>query len=102
MPERWGIEPTWDRTDNVVETQKRQYEAQGQLVEIEDTGTADSLNTIRHGLGRLPRGVRIVNAVVAAGADVCWYRLTTDDDWTESVLTLRFRSANTRVLLEIF
>ena len=70
--------------------------------EITDTGTINSLWTIRHGLGRTPRGVRIVQAILAASGDVSFHRLDTDPDWTDVNLYIRFRPANSRVLLEVF
>lgn len=75
---------------------------QPQLIQIEDTGAADSVNTILHQLYRIPRGVRIVNCALASADECVWYRLVTDDPWTDSIITLRFRCANARVLLEVF
>ena len=72
-------------------------------VEITDTGVADSLNTVKHLLGRIPKGVLIINNVVPLpGASATWYRLSTDAEWTDSEITLRFDVDNARVLLEVF
>lgn len=72
-------------------------------VEIADTGTADSLNTVKHLLGRIPKGVLVINQVTPTpGGGATWYRLPTDAEWTDSEITLRFDTANSRVLLEIF
>lgn len=81
------------------------------LYEINDTGVADTLNTIRHGLNRIPRGVRIINVALPAAdapAAVGWYRKDnggrelTDDVWDITDLRIRFSHDNLRVLLEIF
>lgn len=81
------------------------------LIEIEDTGTADSVNTLHHGLGRVPRGCRIVNVALpsaSAPASPGWYRKETgsdstdDDPWTDTDMDIRFSHNNLRVLLEVF
>jgi len=97
MTERWRTEPLVGRRDgfqNLVDLQPIYHE-------IEDTGSADSVNTVRHGLGRVPRSVDIVNCELASAGDLTWYRLTTDTDWDTVELGLRFRVANARVLLRI-
>lgn len=71
-------------------------------VEVEDTGSANSLNTIRHELGYVPTGLKVINCSVPANGAPTWFRLDTDDDWTATTITLRFDVANARVLLEIF
>jgi len=81
------------------------------LFEIADTGAADSVNTIHHGLGRIPRGLRIVNVALPSGsapASPGWYRkdsgnpATDDDPWTTTDMDIRFSHANLRVLVEVF
>lgn len=71
-------------------------------VEVEDTGTADSVNYVAHGLGREPVGVKVVRCVLptAAGDPAC-YQID-GDMWTDRVIGVRFSAANARVLLEIF
>lgn len=73
-------------------------------VEVTDTGTAAAVLSIRHGLGRLPRGMKIVNQEVASGlgAHVDWFRETGDADWDATFLTARFTQNNAHVLLEVF
>lgn len=71
-------------------------------VEIADTGLANSLNTVRHELGRVPVGLLVINCSVPANGAPVWFRLDSDDDWTSTTITLRFDVANARVLLEIF
>ena len=65
-------------------------------------GESDTLIDIRHGLGRLPQGVRIVNAILASAGEVTWYRLDGDKEWTDREVSLRFRFDDAEVLLEIF
>jgi len=73
------------------------------LVEVEDTGTAGNLVVVRHQLGRVPRGMRIVNQVTGVGVGpVGWGREPGDPAWTSVNLGARFDVANARVLLEIF
>lgn len=75
------------------------------LIEIADTDTAGTVNTIRHGLGRIPRGVRIARCVVAAGAGPTVglaYQEANDENWTATTLNVRFADDNMRVLLEVF
>jgi hypothetical protein len=72
----------------------------GELIEVADTGTAGTVVTLRHGLGRIPRGMVVVN-VVGTGA-VGWYRLSNDSAWTTQEISVRFDRNNARVLVEIF
>jgi len=75
---------------------------QPERIEISDSGSADSLVTITHGLGRVPLGFRVVDRELTSGGDATEYRLDTDSDWTTREMYLRFRPANSRVLLEVF
>lgn len=100
--ERWYEDRLWRATDQPVHDLRELERVQPVYVGIEDTGSANSVNTVRHGLGRVPRGVRIVNAVLGSSGDISWHRLTTDDAWTKEVITLRFSAANAQVLLEVF
>lgn len=86
--------PTYEHFARINVTNRRQR------IEIADTGSAGSLNTVSHSIGRSPTGVLIINAVASGG--VSWYRATTDADWTDSTINLRFNVANARVLLEVF
>lgn len=73
-------------------------------IEIDDTGTAGSVNTVRHGLGRIPRKCVVVRAEIASGsgpASVTVYQETGDADWTLRELTVRCSVANAHVVLEI-
>ena len=75
------------------------------LIEIADTGTAGTVNTIRHGLGRIPRGIRVVRCVVATGAgpaSAMAYQEADDDNWTTTTMNTRFSEDNLRVLVEVF
>lgn len=72
------------------------------LVHVQDTGASDALVTIKHGLGRVPIGIRVINTVLQSAADFAWYRLASDDDWTDTFITLRFRVSNAALLLEVF
>lgn len=78
------------------------HRLQPQFIQIADTGAADSENVALHGLNRIPRGVRIVNCALGSADECVWYRLATDEPWTNRFLYLRFRCANARVLLEVF
>lgn len=72
-------------------------------IEIEDTGTAGDLNTVRHAMGKVPQGVCVVRVVGgSAPSSTGWYQLDTDDDWDDTELNLRFIEDNLRVLLEVF
>lgn len=100
--ERWisGVDNRWHGDFGTFIRDQSQRSPDYQ--EIADTGAADSLNTVRHGLGRIPRRVTVVNsAVPAPGGAPGWYRFDTDAEWTATEITLRFDAANARVLLEI-
>ena len=102
--ERWDTSrgPTWVGGEDALTRQLKERGRQAVLVEIADTGTAGSLNRVRHGLGRVPLKVVVVNAVVVPGdvAPVA-YRETGDAAWSKVEMGIRFASANARVLLEI-
>lgn len=75
------------------------------LIEIADTGTAGTINTVRHGLGRKPRSVQISRCVVATGTGVvapAVYQEADDNDWTNTEMNIRFSEDNLRVVLEIY
>lgn len=92
--ERWNTLPLAAYSSDLLR-------AQAQFLEIVDTGAADSVNTILHGLGRVPRGVRLINQVLGASGVNFPYRLATDDAWTDRKIAIRFPEANAHVLLEI-
>jgi hypothetical protein len=103
ITQRWrtGFGEEWTATyeqfarDRAVRRRER--------IEIADTGSVATVNTIRHSLGYVPSGVLIINQVTSpAAGTVGWYRETTDSDWTDSTITLRFDNNNARVLLEVF
>lgn len=100
--ERWDTRNSWAATGDARRDLESLQSVLGGLIEIPDTGSADAQVVVRHGLGRVPRGLRIVNAVVPSPGYVCWYRIDPDDVWDEREIRLRFRAANARVLLEIF
>lgn len=78
------------------------FRLQPVYVQLDLTTTA--AQTIRHGLGRVPVGIRVVNMAVPAGTgdDVRWYREKGDDPWTDELLIVRWSVADARVLLEVF
>lgn len=101
--ERWSILPPWGATGNVRRDLEQLQAVQGLLHEIQDTGTANTQVTIRHNLGRMPRGMRIINCVTASTpGSIGWYRLDPDDVWDSRDMRLRFLMGNARVLMEIF
>lgn len=70
---------------------------------IEDTGAADTVVTITHGLRRVPRGAVIMNQVVPGGTDpVLWYRVDGDAAWTGREISMRFTVANAAIRLWIW
>ena len=64
-------------------------------------GSADTVTTIPHNLGRVPQALRIVNVTLSAAADVVWYRLDSDRDWNIRDIDVRFRFDDGDVLLEV-
>lgn len=87
--------PSYEQFARDLSTKRRQR------IEVADVGTAGTVNTIIHSLGRVPVGVLIINQVTGTGA-VNWYRETADAEWTDSAISLRFDNNNARVLLEVF
>lgn len=75
-------------------------------IEVADTGAAGSVNTIHHGLGRLPIGYRLIRVELPAGAGTTQTIGTPyaaqNDAWNLTDIELRFGTANLHVLLEIF
>lgn len=72
-------------------------------VEVLDTGAADVPLSVAHGLGRVPRGMQLLNQETGAGdGPVSWYRTAGDDAWTSRAVVVRFDVANARVLLRIW
>lgn len=77
-------------------------------VEVSDTGIADEIVTVRHGLGRTPIGLNVIRLqlqqnslnVAPSGPHVLWYQRI-GDRWNDRVIDIRFRVFNARVLLEI-
>jgi hypothetical protein len=78
-----------------------------ELIEILDTGVAGDVYTLRHAIGRVPKGIRIINVALPAASAVgvtlghLWYRIESDDEWTDTEINVRFTTANLHVLLEI-
>lgn len=86
-----------------AESGEDMHRLQSQFIQVSDTGAADSLNTVLHNLNRVPRGFRIVNSAVASASAMTWYRLATDDPWTDRLLTFRlWGTTSARILLEVF
>jgi hypothetical protein len=100
--ERWHTQKQWRATLDHMHDLRELERLSPVYVEIEDTDTGGTLHTIRHGLRRVPRGVRIVNAVLGTNTYCTCHRLDTDDAWTDEKMTLRFTADNARVLLEVF
>lgn len=75
----------------------------GEEIVVEDVGAADTAGAIAHHLGRIPRGMVVVNQEVPSGTDpVLWYRVAGDDDWTAREVTVRWTVANASVRLWVF
>ncbi len=90
------------RRSNTIDTDVEQiYRMQPVLVEHT---TIAGVNTIRHGLGRVPVGMKIVNMDVPSGtgAPCHWYRETGDTAWTNAELSARFSVTASRLLLEVW
>lgn len=74
-----------------------------QEVVVEDVGAADTAMTIEHGLGRVPRGMVVVNQVVPSGTEpVAWYRVAGDDAWTARAVVVRWTVANAGVVVRVW
>ena len=72
-------------------------------VVIEDVGAADTPMAIRHSLGRVPRGMTVVNQVVPSGTvPVAWYRVAGDEDWTAVEIVVRWTVGNAGVVVRIW
>ncbi len=72
-------------------------------VVIEDVGVADTEYVLEHALGRVPRGMVIVNQVVPSGtAPVAWYRVEGDGDWTAREVVVRWTVGNAAVVIQLF
>jgi len=72
-------------------------------VEVADTGTAGAVVSVAHGLGRVPKGMLILNQEVGVGAGpVSWYREVGDAAWTVRAAEVRFDVSNARVMLWFF
>lgn len=70
---------------------------------VEDVGAADTAMRIRHSLGRVPRGLEVINQVVPSGTDpVAWYRVEGDEAWTGVEVVVRWTVANARVVVRIW
>ena len=101
--ERWKEGPVFVSHGSTIEDLLRLAGTSAERVIVNTpTGEVDTLLEIRHGLGRVPQGVRIVNAVLASAGEPTWYRLLGDKAWTEREVSLRFRFDDAEVLLEIF
>ena len=81
---------------------QQMFRNQGILLEVPVTTTG--VNTIQHGLGRVPRGCRIINSELPAGTgtDCKIWREVGDDAWSVRALTIRCSVADARLLLEVF
>lgn len=100
--ERWNEGPVFVSHGNTLEDLLRLAGTSAERVIVNTpTGEADTLLEIRHGLGRVPQGVRIVNVVLASAEEPTWYRLLEDKAWTEREVSIRFRFDDAEVLLEI-
>lgn len=104
--ERWFPGPAVDLrpvAGDVGENFRAMREFAGVVVVVWDTGSAGVVMRIRHGLGCVPRGVRVINAVVPAGTGgpLGWYREEGDGDWTREEVVLRWTVSGAAVVLEI-
>lgn len=102
--ERWWTGRLFARTRAVEVDWHTLATVMPDLVEVPDTGVADEVQTIRHGLGRVPKGIVIVNMSVpdASGVPVHWYREYSDPAWTSKQISVRFTVAGASVLLGVF
>ena len=70
---------------------------------VEDVGVADAPMRIRHSLGRVPRGMVVMNQVVPSGtAPVAWYRVEGDEAWTAVEVVVRWTVGNARVVVRVW
>ena len=102
--QRWtsGFDREWQQNHEQF-MRDQMASRRSQRIEIADTGTATTVNTVNHALGRVPVGARILNQVTTAGiGPTHWYRETGDAEWTATQIYLRFDQSNARILLEVF
>lgn len=102
MSERWRTDPYFVKFLSQDDNWRQIERTMPQIIEIADTGAADSLLTVEHRLARVPNGIRVVKSRVASAGAVTWCTLTADGAWNEKKIFVRFRPANARVLLEVF
>lgn len=73
-----------------------------QEIVVTDVGAADTPMVMAHSLGRVPKGLVVVNQVVPSGTDpVAWYRVDGDDAWTAREVTVRWTVANASVVVRV-
>lgn len=103
MIERFNTDPVAPLTKDYFFDSDNIERTLPSFIEIADTGTAGDVNTIRHALGHVPRGMKIINVVVASTPtnEPSWYRLADDDAWNETEMNVRFTEDNMHVLLEV-
>lgn len=89
--------------EDVIQAVTEIVRLQPVLVEAVTGESAGDLVVVRHGLGRVPVGLKVVNgAAVGASAPIGWYRDEGDPAWTDAFLTVRFDvGGGARVLLEV-
>jgi hypothetical protein len=70
---------------------------------VEDVGAADTAMRIRHSLGRVPRGLEVINQVVPSGTEpVAWYRVEGDEAWTGTEVVVRWTVTSARVVVRVW
>ena len=101
--ERWKQGKVFVRKGSEIEDMLRLEDTSAERIVVNiSSGEIDNLQDLRHGLGRVPQGVRIINAILASAGEVTWYRLDGDKEWTEREVSIRFRFDDAEVLMEIF
>ncbi len=102
MAEKWIEGAIHKSTGNPFTDGENLARANGERISVTlAASTANTPTRIKHNLNRVPQGMRIVNVILDAAADVVWYRLLTDDDWNEQHIDVRFRFDAATVLLEV-
>ena len=102
MAEKWIEGPIHKSTGNPFVDGDSLARANGERISVTLAASkANAITTIPHNLARVPQGMRIVNVILDAAADVVWYRLLTDDDWNARDIDVRFRFDAATVLLEV-
>lgn len=101
LDERWNTEAKFRASGEPQDDVQRLEQTQERYIAL-DAAAADTVVTVRHTLGRRPRGVRVVNIELSAAGDPGWYRLSSDPAWTGQEISLRFRTGIVRALLEVF